>query len=192
MSGEQTLNYQTSQGDEWVINGTLTIGDDAVVTGLPSGGGGSDPLKADLASPTFTGAPKAPLAASNDNSAQIATTAWCMAQLANAVPLMDGTAAIGTALHWAKQDHVHPVDTSRLAANATAVSAGQLSATRQIALSGGATGTIGFNGAANVTIPAVLATPTSSVRGGVLAQATGTAATVADLIVLLKAAGVLT
>jgi hypothetical protein len=32
-------------------------------------------------------------------------------------PLMDGTAAVGTSLLFARQDHVHPSDTSRYAAN---------------------------------------------------------------------------
>ena len=32
------------------------------------------------------------------------------------VPIMNGTAAIGTATTWARADHVHPTDTSRQAA----------------------------------------------------------------------------
>lgn len=35
---------------------------------------------------------------------------------ADAAPLMDGTAAIGTSLDYAREDHVHPTDTSRQAA----------------------------------------------------------------------------
>ena len=35
-----------------------------------------------------------------------------------ASPKMDGTAAVGTATKYARQDHVHPVDTSRAAASA--------------------------------------------------------------------------
>lgn len=34
---------------------------------------------------------------------------------ATAIPLMDGTAAVGTATKYAREDHVHPVDTSRQA-----------------------------------------------------------------------------
>lgn len=34
---------------------------------------------------------------------------------ATATPLMDGTAAVGTATKYAREDHVHPVDTSRQA-----------------------------------------------------------------------------
>lgn len=35
---------------------------------------------------------------------------------ADAAPLMDGTSAIGTSLDYAREDHVHPTDTSRQAA----------------------------------------------------------------------------
>jgi hypothetical protein len=35
---------------------------------------------------------------------------------ATTLPLMDGTAAVGTGLHYARNDHVHPSDTSRLSA----------------------------------------------------------------------------
>lgn len=36
----------------------------------------------------------------------------------DALPLMDGTAAPGTALPYSRQDHVHPIDTSRASATA--------------------------------------------------------------------------
>ena len=59
-------------------------------------------------------------------------------------------------------------------------------ATRTIALTGGATGTsAAFTGAANASIPVTLATPTASVRGGVLqgaAQADSVAADAAELV----------
>lgn len=38
---------------------------------------------------------------------------------ASATPLMDGTAAVGTSTKYAREDHVHPVDTSRAAASHT-------------------------------------------------------------------------
>jgi hypothetical protein len=49
----------------------------------------------------------------NDNSSRLATTAFLQQQGAVALPAMDGTAVVGTALKWARQDHVHPTDTSR-------------------------------------------------------------------------------
>jgi len=36
-----------------------------------------------------------------------------MRTAASAVPLMDGTAAVGTSAKYAREDHVHPTDTSR-------------------------------------------------------------------------------
>lgn len=38
-------------------------------------------------------------------------------QAATTKPKMDGTAAVGTSAKWAKEDHVHPTDTSRAAAS---------------------------------------------------------------------------
>lgn len=36
---------------------------------------------------------------------------------ATSTPLMDGTAAVGTSTKYAREDHVHPVDTSRASAS---------------------------------------------------------------------------
>jgi hypothetical protein len=74
----------------------------------------SDTTKAPLASPTFTGTPAAPTPAANDNTALLATTAFVAGQAANANPLMNGSVAIGTSLRFARQDHVHPSDTTKL------------------------------------------------------------------------------
>jgi hypothetical protein len=71
------------------------------------------PLKADLASPTFTGTPSAPTAAENSNTTQIATTAFVIGQASATVPLVNGTAAIGASVKYARADHVHPTDTTR-------------------------------------------------------------------------------
>jgi hypothetical protein len=68
--------------------------------------------KAPLASPTFTGEPTAPTANANQNDIQIATTAFVVGQAASSAPLSDGTAAIGSSLRYARQDHVHPTDTT--------------------------------------------------------------------------------
>lgn len=45
---------------------------------------------------------------------------------ATADPLMDGTAAVGTSAKWAKEDHVHPTDTSRAAASDLTALAGRV------------------------------------------------------------------
>jgi hypothetical protein len=73
-------------------------------------------LKAPLASPALTGVPTAPTAAVNTNTTQLATTAFVLGQasaVGDGTPAMDGTAARGTSTHFARADHVHPVDSSR-------------------------------------------------------------------------------
>ncbi len=65
------------------------------------------------ASPTFTGTPAAPTAAVNTNTTQLATTAYVVGQAGSSSPLMNNTVAVGTSLRYSREDHVHPVDTSR-------------------------------------------------------------------------------
>lgn len=61
---------------------------------------------------------------------------------ATAAPLMDGTAAVGTSTKYAREDHVHPTDTSRAAAShvhsASDITSGTLGVAR------GGTGTASF------------------------------------------------
>ena len=78
-------------------------------------------LKAALASPVFTGDPKAPTPATADDDTSIATTAYVKAQgygtpvpPATVAPLMDGVAAVGTTTKYAREDHKHPSDTAKL------------------------------------------------------------------------------
>jgi hypothetical protein len=89
------------------------------VTNLPS----DLALKANLASPIFTGDPQAPTPATADNDTSIATTAFVKAQSyattaslpapATVAPIIDGTATVGVATKYAREDHIHPTDTSR-------------------------------------------------------------------------------
>lgn len=68
-------------------------------------------------SPEFSGTPKAPTAPVDTNTPQLATTAFVQAAqsagLGSTSPLMDGTAAAGTATKSAREDHRHPTDTTR-------------------------------------------------------------------------------
>lgn len=73
----------------------------------------SDTTRAPLASPSLTGTPLSTTAAANTNTTQIATTAFVVGQAGTGTPIMDGAAAVGTSLLYARQDHVHPSDTSR-------------------------------------------------------------------------------
>lgn len=108
---------------------------------------------------------------------------------ATVAPLAAGTAAVGTSPLYARQDHVHPLQTTVAA----------LTTGRTFTLTGGATGTsAAFTGAANASIPVALATPTGAVRGGILQQAAiadlTAAPTQADfntLLTALRAAGVI-
>lgn len=61
----------------------------------------------------LSGVPTAATAAVDTNTTQIATTAFVLAQAAGTAPVMNGTAAVGTSTRYARQDHVHPTDTSR-------------------------------------------------------------------------------
>lgn len=77
--------------------------------------------RAPLANPAFTGVPTAPTAAQGTSNTQLATTAFVNAEiaadmaanLATAAPLVNGAAAVGTSAKMAREDHVHPTDTTR-------------------------------------------------------------------------------
>jgi hypothetical protein len=73
----------------------------------------SDTTKANVASPTFTGTPAAPTAAADTNTTQLATTAFVVGQASSSAPVMDGVAAVGTSVKYARADHVHASDTSK-------------------------------------------------------------------------------
>ena len=70
-----------------------------------------------LSSPAFTGLPTAPTPALNNNSTLIGTTAYYMNQVSTILPVINGTATIGTSFLWARGDHIHPTDTSRAPLN---------------------------------------------------------------------------
>ncbi len=68
--------------------------------------------KAPLASPTFTGIPKATTAEPDTNTTQIATTAFVIGQASSSAPLgLADTAIVGTSKKYARADHQHPMPT---------------------------------------------------------------------------------
>ena len=69
----------------------------------------SNPTKASLSSPTFTGTPLAPTAAVNTSTTQIATTAFVIGQASGLTPSADAAvASSGASNTFARGDHVHP------------------------------------------------------------------------------------
>lgn len=68
---------------------------------------------------------------------------------ATAVPKANGTAAIGTVARVAKEDHVHPLQTT---VSGNAGTATKLATARTITLKGSANGSVSFDGSGNVTI----------------------------------------
>lgn len=95
----------------------------------------TDTSRAPLASPTFTGDPKAPTPTAGDNDTSIATTAFVTGAITTAVvpasanPLMNGAVAVGVSTKYAREDHVHPVDTSRAPLNSPSLTGVPLSTT---------------------------------------------------------------
>jgi len=79
---------------------------------LIAGGGGATSGQGGLAFQclTVTG----PTPAADNNSTQLATTAWVMGQFSAITPSMNGTGAPGTSPRVARADHVHPSDTTRV------------------------------------------------------------------------------
>lgn len=80
----------------------------------------SDTSKANVNSPTLTGTPQAPTAAAGTSTDQIATTQFVQNAVSGAAvspatanPLMDGTADVGSSVKYAREDHVHPSDTTK-------------------------------------------------------------------------------
>jgi len=73
----------------------------------------TDWMRVGYSSPEFVGTPVAPTAAVNTNTTQLATTAFVIGQAGSDLPLVDGTATVGTSLRYSRQDHKHPTDTTR-------------------------------------------------------------------------------
>lgn len=80
---QNTLGYTA----ENTVNKVTTINSSSTDTQYPSAKAVNSALgtKANIASPSFTGSPKAPTATTGDNSTQIATTAFVMSALNSAV-----------------------------------------------------------------------------------------------------------
>lgn len=87
----------------------------------------TDTSRAALVSPVFSGNPTCPTPTIGDADLSIANTAFVQGTIdflmpsgATVAPLMDGTATIGISTKYARQDHIHPSDTSRAPLNSPA------------------------------------------------------------------------
>ena len=140
----QPLHAATKQYvDDQIAAGGLSTLPAAQITYTPTGDVQSTDVQAAIAevaaerapiySPAFGGNPTAPLPSANNNSNQIATTAWVnnytvtyvtsymndyvsgqlAAILGTAMPKPIGTAAVGVATKYSREDHVHPSDPTR-------------------------------------------------------------------------------
>lgn len=110
---------------------------------------------------TLTGVPVAPTAAVSTNTTQIATTAFVVGQAATVAPVIDGTAAVGTSLLFARQDHVHPTDTSRAALASPTFTGAPLAPTATVSTNTAQIATTAFVlGQAATATPAALGTAT--------------------------------
>lgn len=100
-----------------IVDGTATVGS-GVKWAREDHIHPTDTSRAPLASPALTGTPTAPTATLGTNTTQLATTAFVIANAggstpATALPIVDGTATVGVATKYAREDHIHPTDTSR-------------------------------------------------------------------------------
>lgn len=114
----------------------------------------------DFESVALTGTPTAPTAAVNTNTTQVATTGFVLGQAATAAPQALGTAAVGNATRFARENHVHAMPTLDALANTTITS----NTTGEILRWNGTAwvnATLAEAGIAPVASPALTGTPTA-------------------------------
>jgi len=110
---------------------------------------------------TLQGTTNGVTAAADTNSVALATTAYVVGQAGSATPLINGTAAVGTSLRYARQDHVHPTDTSRAPLASPSLTGTPLSTTAAADTNTTQIATTAFVvGQASSTAPAALGTAT--------------------------------
>jgi hypothetical protein len=117
-------------GGQGLSSGTLPLMDGTAAAGSASSWTRADHVhptdtsRAPLASPVFTGNPTGPTPLTADSSVSLATTAYVKAQgyatggavpnPSSTTPLVDtGSGVVGIGTTYARNDHAHPVDTSR-------------------------------------------------------------------------------
>ena len=110
---------------------------------------------------TLQGTTNGVTAAADTNSVALATTAYVVGQAGSATPLVNGTAAVGTSLRYARQDHVHGTDTTRAPLASPSLTGTPLSTTAAVDTNTTQIATTAFVvGQASSTAPAALGTAT--------------------------------
>lgn len=110
-----TIRWDSSAGRWKKWNGTAwaELATTYALTGLSTTGAASVGTTLTVTgATTLTGGGTSTTPATDNNSTNIATTAYVVGQAAATAPVMNGTAAVGTSLRYARQDHVHPTDTT--------------------------------------------------------------------------------
>lgn len=108
------------------LNGTIgaTTPNTGVFTSLSSSSGalngtigGTTPAAGTFTTLSASSSATVPTVAVDTSSTAAASTAWVLAQAGTSNPIINGTAAAGSSTRWARQDHVHPTDTTRAPIN---------------------------------------------------------------------------
>ena len=111
-----TIRWDSSAGrwKKWNGSAWAELAATYALTGLSTTGSASIGTTLTVTgATTLTGGGTSTTPATDNNTTNIATTAFVVGQAAATAPVMNGTATIGTSLRYARQDHVHPTDTSR-------------------------------------------------------------------------------
>jgi hypothetical protein len=125
INGTKTFSASTQTLGSGTATGTINVGSGATISGSTKtvniGTAGVAGSTTNIAIGSTTGTSTTTLqgitngvtAAVDTNSVALATTAYVVGQAGSATPLVNGTAAVGTSLRYARQDHVHGTDTTR-------------------------------------------------------------------------------
>ena len=125
ISGAKTFSSATLVLGNSTSNTTISIGNGVIPSGVTktinigAGGQASSTTNITIGSvagtttTTLRGTTNGVTAAADTNSVALATTAFVVGQAGSSTPLVDGTAAVGTSLRYAREDHVHGTDTTR-------------------------------------------------------------------------------
>ena len=143
----------------------------------------SDTTRAAVTSPNFLGVPTAPTATVGTNTAQIATTAFVLANAgsgggtpSDVNPVMNGVAAPGVVTQYSRGDHVHPSDTSRAALASPTFTGTPTAPTATVGTNTTQLATTAFVAAAVTGAGGLLPSNNNPLMDGVAAPGVGTAA----------------